>query len=153
MPSEQYDVGRTGPSSGISIRRYGPRTNPASRSAATGSRARWQPPASGGYTVRSSARWVSRMARPPPLPCSKNRTSPPGRSTRRNSASARGTSRTLHSTRETTTASNASLLTGRASAAPGATSTGTRARSADSTARERSRRSGSMATTSATVSG
>lgn len=101
----------------------------------------------------SSARCAVRITRPPPRPCSKNRSSPPGRSTRRTSLSERRTSRTLHSTSDTTAASNASLLTGSASAAPGTTSTGTSARRADSRANRRRECSGSIATTSDTAFG
>ena len=74
------------------------------------SRARWQPPDRRGQTVASAARWSARSdASRGEATCSKNRSSPPGRTTRCSSASAASTSPTEHSTSEATAASKVAV--------------------------------------------
>ena len=116
---------------------------PASRRAARGSRAVWQPPVNHGQRVASAMRCTSARPAVSARVCSRNRTTPPGRRTRRSSASAATRSGSEHITRHSTAASTLASGSGNDSARPARTLTGSVAARAAWTARPRRWGSGS----------
>ena len=102
-----------------------------------------QPPVNHGQRVASAMRCTSARPAGSARVCSRNRTTPPGRSTRRSSASAATRSGSEHITRHSTAASTLASGSGNDSARPARTLTGSAAARAARTARPRRWGSGS----------